>query len=416
MRKQIRGQLYKIFGAIGLILGLVTWQFDFVWTGINSNIYLNMTIVGMFFFGLALAFKSVFSLGNEVTAFDCLKEAYDDVRLIEAKSIKEPFWRHYRCLEPAKTFNKPKLLGHVFALTYEKVMRTHDLKINIGTMQSLVSELNSKLADDRSMLNYVTGLLVFLGLIGTFIGLMNMVGSVGDIIGGLADMDSGSNEAFMKLINDLKAPLVGMATGFSSSLFGLFGSLVLGLIARFVNQATGILKTEFESWLAQAAEIDAEDEEGEVADLRHLLPKMSEEFSKAGNRIAAAAASSNRNMEYLAWRMEELLQDKKQHVEDKDRRPVTPHREKLVQKKRNRKFRRRLHPAQPMTEGQLAVKELETISKGMEDALRDGLTEVARSVETAFQCYAAVITKDDAVRLESMKQVLPTKTTQKRVL
>jgi hypothetical protein len=102
----------------------------------------------------------------------------------------------------------------------------------------------------------MVGLLVFLGLIGTFIGLMKMVGSVGGIIGGLAGADAGSNAAFQKLLADLEAPLVGMATGFSASLFGLFSSLVLGLIARFVASAGNVIKEEVEAWLATVARIE----------------------------------------------------------------------------------------------------------------------------------------------------------------
>jgi hypothetical protein len=280
MRRQIRAEIYKIFVVLGMLLGLVAWQYDFVWTGIVSNVYLNMTIIGMFFFGIFLAFRIVFSLGNEVNAFGCLKEAYEDIRFHQSRAEQDPFWRHYRCLEPATVFVKPKLLGHVFALTYEKVLRTGDLRINIATMQSLVSELKGKLADDRSLFQYVTGLLVFLGLIGTFIGLMNMVGSVGGIIGGLAEMDPSEGGALMKLINDLKEPLVGMATGFSSSLFGLFGSLVLGLIGRFLNIATGVLKGEFESWLAELAELEAEDDDGITE--KDIMTLMSHDMRRVG--------------------------------------------------------------------------------------------------------------------------------------
>lgn len=245
-------------------LGLVSWQFEFIWTGITSNIYLNSIIISLFFFGITLAFSSAFRLKNEELAFVALQESYDDIKFEEERSKNAPYWRHYRCLEPGIVFTKPRLLGHVFDLTYEKMMRTRQITISIGTMQSLVSEFKTKIVEDRAMLQYVTGILVFLGLIGTFIGLMDMVGSVGGIIGSIANMDmSDPTAAFTKLIQDLQAPLVGMATGFSSSLFGLFGSLILGLLGRFLAEATGILRGGLESWLSSMADLDGDRDEAE---------------------------------------------------------------------------------------------------------------------------------------------------------
>src|SRR5262249_43371822 len=142
-------------------------------------------------------------------------------------------------------------------LTIEELARTKHMRISLGTMESMVSAILSKIVHERAILQYITGLLVFLGLIGTFIGLMEMVGSVGNIIGGIANADAASNEAFRKLLRDLQEPLVGMATGFSGSLFGLFTSLVLGLIGRFTNSAVYIVKEEFEAWLATVAQIES---------------------------------------------------------------------------------------------------------------------------------------------------------------
>lgn len=264
MRKRIQRQIIKMMVVFLGTLGLVSWQMEFVWTGITSNIYLNMIIITLFCFGIVLAFGSAFRLKNEELAFVALQEAYDDIKFEEERSKNAPFWKHYRCLEPGIVFQKPRLLSHVFDLTYEKMMRTREITISIGTMQSLVSEFKTKIVEDRAMLHYVTGILVFLGLIGTFIGLMDMVGSVGGIIGSIANMDmSDPTAAFTKLIRDLQAPLVGMATGFSSSLFGLFGSLILGLLGRFLADANGILRGGLESWLSGMADLDGDQDHGE---------------------------------------------------------------------------------------------------------------------------------------------------------
>lgn len=264
LRKRIQRQIWKMSAVMAGTLLLVAWKFEFVWSGVTSNIYLNSTIIGLFLFGLVLAFSSASRLKNEEVAFVALQEAHDDIKFQVERAKTAPFWRHYRCLEPGIVVQKPRLLSHVFDLTYEKMMRTGEITISIGTMQSLVAEFKTKVVEDRAMLTYITGILVFLGLIGTFIGLMDMVGSVGGIIGSIANMDmSDATAAFTKLINDLQAPLVGMATGFSSSLFGLFGSLILGLQGRFLSEATGVLRSGLETMLSAMADLDGDKDKAE---------------------------------------------------------------------------------------------------------------------------------------------------------
>jgi hypothetical protein len=265
MRRQIRMQMGRMAVVFVLLVALVGWNHEFVWHGIRSNIYLNMTIIGTFLFGVILAFRGAYLLKYEIVAYDALREAYDDMKLDKDRRAEDPYWRHHRCLEPGIVFKKPRILGNVFDIVYDEIIRTRGLRISLETMNSLVDGIDTRLSDDRSLLSYITGILVFLGLIGTFIGLMDMVGSVGSIIGGLQGVNGGggSDQAvvFNKLITDLEAPLVGMATGFSSSLFGLFTSLTLGLISRFASQAANALKISLETWLASASQLQANEEE-----------------------------------------------------------------------------------------------------------------------------------------------------------
>ena len=256
IRKQINAQKYKAAFVVSLLLGLVTWQHHFVINGFLSNTYLNGAIICVFLFGACLAFHTMFGLRKEEIAFAALQEAFDDIRTGAQKSAQDPFWRHARCFEKGTVFVKPSLLGHVYELTVEELLRTRHMRISLSTMESMVSAIMAKMVHERALLGYITGLLVFLGLIGTFIGLMEMVGSVGGIIGGLANSDAGSTDAFKKLLHDLEAPLVGMATGFSASLFGLFTSLVLGLLTRFVASGAYVIKEEFEAWLTNVAQIE----------------------------------------------------------------------------------------------------------------------------------------------------------------
>jgi hypothetical protein len=101
-------------------------------------------------------------------------------------------------------------------------------------------------------------------------GLLAMVGSIGGILSSLQATGSGGTEGFSKLLGDLQVPLGGMATGFAASLFGLGGSLIVGMLARFTHQAAGVLKREFEAWLARVG-ITAPDGRLLPAPARHAL-------------------------------------------------------------------------------------------------------------------------------------------------
>jgi hypothetical protein len=265
------GQLWKLVGVIALVIALGAWAHEFVWSGISSNIYLNLGIVAVFVFGAVMALRRVTLLWNEEVAFDALKETYADIRREQLNSQDDPYWRHYRALKPGRIFSKPRLLSHSFELTYDEMLRSRTLRMSVGTMNSVVGAIETRVAEDRSILNYLTGLLVFLGLIGTFIGLMEMVGSVGGVIGRLNATSGGAADAaaMSGLLKSLEEPLRGMATGFSSSLFGLFGSLVLGLMTRIGASASNALRHSFETWIAGVTQLEGSgvDDAGQLARL-----------------------------------------------------------------------------------------------------------------------------------------------------
>lgn len=383
MRQRIQRQILKMMIVLFGTLGLVAWKFEFVWTGVISNIYLNATIIGLFVFGVFLAFSSAFRLKNEELAFVALQESYDDIRFEEERVKTAPYWRHYRCLEPGIVFSKPRLLSHVFDLTYEKMMRTRQITVSIGVMQSLVSEFKTKVVEDRAMLQYVTGILVFLGLIGTFIGLMDMVGSVGGIIGSIANMDmSDPTAAFSKLISDLQAPLVGMATGFSSSLFGLFGSLILGLMGRFLSEATGILRGGLETWLSGMANLDGETDTAEEEHRDAVLDLLEAQHEQLGalqasiqqlTQVAAHGAHAQREgLEVL-----KDIADGQTSSDGKISAPTAADQKRL---------------GEPVS-GQ----DLKAMNVDLEKAVSGGFSEMSRAMETAFIGYAQLLRRSMAV-------------------
>src|SRR6201994_4087552 len=260
MEKRIAYILYKMIGLIGLIALVSVWQWDFISEGVMAHVWTTGSILSAFAFSIIMGFGFVAKLKNEVVAFNALKEMWDDIQIGPTEQIRDPLWRHYRCSRPGRLFKRPRLLGHAYDLVTDELARTKKIRITVETMNTLVHKIGQTIDDEKSLLGYMSGLLVFMGLIGTFIGLLHMVGSMGGIIGSLASSSGGAGpEAFQQLLGALQEPLKGMASGFAASLFGLFSSLVVGLLARMAGQAAGVLRHEFEAWLAGVVQIGDEE-------------------------------------------------------------------------------------------------------------------------------------------------------------
>jgi hypothetical protein len=190
-----------------------------------ANPWLNGLIVGVLAIGIIMSFHQVIRLFREVS------------------------WvNSYRSADPeAAAARAPKLLAPMAAMLGRE--RLEHVAMSTQTMRAFLDSLATRLDESRDLSRYLTGLLVFLGLLGTFWGLIETVGSVGSIINGLkagGDADS----VFDALKEGLAAPLGGMGISFSSSLFGLAGSLVLGFLDLQTSQAQNRFYTNLEDWLA----------------------------------------------------------------------------------------------------------------------------------------------------------------------
>lgn len=122
--------------------------------------------------------------------------------------------------------------------------------LSMGAMRSLLDGLASRLDESRELSRYMTGLLIFLGLLGTFWGLLKTVTSVSDVIGGMTLGNGDMNLMFDQLKTGLARPLAGMGTAFSASMYGLAGALVLGFLDLTAGQAQNRFFNELEEWLA----------------------------------------------------------------------------------------------------------------------------------------------------------------------
>src|SRR6201993_4892781 len=159
---------------------------------------------------------------------------------------------NFRIADPGLAVERhPTLLAPMAAILGGE--RTGRMTISQQTMRHLLDSIATRLDEARDISRYMTGLLVFLGLLGTFWGLIETVGSVGKVIDGLK-VGGDAGALFDTLKGGLAAPLGGMGISFSSSLFGLAGSLILGLLVLQTSQAQNRFYTNLEDWLATAVE------------------------------------------------------------------------------------------------------------------------------------------------------------------
>lgn len=253
----IKSELAKMSFVLLVVLALGIWQNHFIIEGVLSNIYLNGIIFAAAGFGIYNVFSQTMSLSNEHLALAALKQHYDDALRAHLDPEDDRRWRYFRLSEPAIVYSMPTVLGHAHNLILEEINRTGFVRIPTSTMSVLVEDIENKLGDKTTLTTYMGALMVLLGLMGTFIGLMETLASVGGILGSLDLSGSAGAGAIQGLIEGLKKPLNGMATGFSSSLFGLLGSLVIGLLAKLDAVAVGKLKREVEDFLGKVAQIEA---------------------------------------------------------------------------------------------------------------------------------------------------------------
>lgn len=123
-------------------------------------------------------------------------------------------------------------------------------KFSPESTRSMLDSVGTRIDEAREMGRYIMNLLVFLGLLGTFWGLLATVNAVAETINGLANTGGAAEDAVAQLIANLREPLSGMGVAFSSSLFGLGGSLVIGFLDVQAGQALNRFYTDLEDWLA----------------------------------------------------------------------------------------------------------------------------------------------------------------------
>ena len=203
---------------------LVVILYKQIWVAFLANPGLNGVIIGVLLIGIVLTFRQVIRL-------------YPEINWVNGFRLADPGLAVERA---------PVLLAPMAAILGDRVGR---MAISSQIMRGILDSIATRLDEARDISRYMTGLLVFLGLLGTFWGLIETVGSVGAVIGKL-NVGGDAGSVFDSLKEGLAAPLSGMGISFSSSLFGLAGSLVLGFLDLQMSQAQNRFYTQLEDWLS----------------------------------------------------------------------------------------------------------------------------------------------------------------------
>jgi biopolymer transport protein ExbB/TolQ len=201
------------------------------------NPLLNGAIMAVIVVGIALNFRQVLQLAPEMRWVENFRaSATTDVSMLAEQRTDT-------------STEKIQLLSPMARMLADKRGRGR-LSLSAPALRTVLDGIASRLNESRDLCRYFTSLCIFLGLLGTFWGLLGTINAVGDVIKSLSVTGTDMAAMFDDLKAGLEAPLSGMGTAFSSSLFGLAGSLVLGFLDLQAGQAQNSFFNDLEEWLA----------------------------------------------------------------------------------------------------------------------------------------------------------------------
>ncbi len=272
-----------LIGFLGAVL------YEQVFLAFKANPFLNGVILLVLFFGI------FYSIGQ-------VTRLYPEIRWVN----------NFRFSDSGLSVGPmPVLLAPMATMLRDK---PGHLSLATVSMRSIMDSIASRLDEARDTLRYLIGLLIFLGLLGTFWGLLETIQSVGKTINALDTNAGDSLVIFEELKTGLEAPLKGMGVAFSSSLFGLAGSLVLGFLDLQTSQAQNRFYNELEDWLSGITELTPADAQGGGAapgELRFALMDMQRSFAELGDRIQMGIqngqGNSDEGMRDLARGIDKLV-------------------------------------------------------------------------------------------------------------
>ncbi|WP_116654732.1 flagellar motor protein MotA [Pelagibacterium sediminicola] len=275
-----------LVGLVAIIL--LPQLLDAFW----SSPFINGLILFVLFVGIALSFRQVVRLFPEVNWVNSLQSG-------NPNAVSKP----------------PVLLAPVAGMLRDRLGET---VITPASLRSILDSVGIRLDEAKDTSRYLTGLLVFLGLLGTFYGLIQTVSAVSGAIQSLDVSTGDTANIFSTLKEGLEAPLSGMAIAFSSSLFGLSGSLVLGFLDLQTGQAQNAFYTDLEDWMSTITELDHPVTAMQANNLGVSGNEMQQMFDRLGATMQTQNSSQNaiRAMAELAKGIDGLVKHIRAEQED----------------------------------------------------------------------------------------------------
>jgi hypothetical protein len=257
--------LFKILIFLVLVALVAAILFSQLLIFFWANPFINSLIFLVLFIGIILSFRQIIRLFPEIRWVNALQDG------------QMPSFQ-------------PRLLAPVANLLRD---RLGEAVITPSSMRSILDSVGNRLDEAKDTSRYLTGLLVFLGLLGTFYGLLETVTSVAGTIQALDATQGDTATLFANLKEGLAAPLGGMGTAFSASLLGLSGSLILGFLDLQTSQAQNAFYTDLEDWMTSMTELDHPMTQMQMSGLGVSGAEMESMIEQLGTTMQNSNSSQN---------------------------------------------------------------------------------------------------------------------------
>ncbi len=253
-----------VFLVVVALVGAILWQQLYVF--FMANPFINSLIVLTAATGILLSFRQILRLFPEIKWVNSMQDG------------------------TMARVRQPVLLAPVANLLRD---RLGEAVITPSSMRSILDSVGNRLDEAKDTSRYLTGLLIFLGLLGTFYGLLETVTTVGLTIQSLDTSVADTATMFENLKQGLAGPLSGMGTAFSASLLGLSGSLILGFLDLQASQAQNAFYTDLEDWMTSMTELDHPVTQMQATGLGIQGEEMSAMIERLGSTMQSTDSSQN---------------------------------------------------------------------------------------------------------------------------
>ena len=272
---------YVIWMAVFLaaVIAVAALLYDPLITAFQANPAINGLILGVLLIGILYTFQQALAIGPSARWL---------VRLREAE-------------QPGSLPRPPALIAPMAALVGEAA--GGQARLSASSSRVVLDSVAARMAESGAFTRYFGRLLIFLGLLGTFYGLLLVVSDVGDAVRAVSETSTGGGEAAAgALMSAIEQPIQGMGTAFASSLFGLAGSLIIGFLELQASRAQNRFYNEIEEWLSSISRLAAAGpsgaaagEDGEVSTA--YVGALLEQTADALDRLAGSMDRHNRQLE-----------------------------------------------------------------------------------------------------------------------